>query len=142
MERTQKQKILIIDDSELNRAILADMLGDEYDIIEAENGLRGVDILRRQGADISLVLLDPVMPELDGFGVLSAMNQNRWIEDIPVVMISAESGTSLVERAFSLGAADFITRPFHPLIARRRVDNAVRLRAKENRQHSAPSVRP
>ena len=97
MSAEQKQKILIVDDSELNRAILADMLDDEYEIIEAENGLQGVGLLQQRGSEISLVLLDIVMPQMDGFGVLDVMGQNRWIEDIPVIMISAETGSSLGE---------------------------------------------
>ena len=87
MSTEQKQKILIVDDSELNRAILADMLDNEYEIIEAENGLQGVGLLQQRGAEISLVLLDIVMPQMDGFGVLDVMAQNQWIEDIPVIMI-------------------------------------------------------
>ena len=93
MKQTRKEKILIVDDSELNRAILADMLGEEYDIVEAENGLEGVAILQKMGLELSLVLLDIVMPEMDGFGVLDTMNQNHWIDDIPVIMISAENGS-------------------------------------------------
>ena len=99
---TDRQKILIVDDSEMNRAILADMLGGEYDIVEAENGKEGVAMLQKLGPEISLVLLDIVMPEMDGFGMLTAMNKYHWIEDIPVIMISAERGSSHVERAFEL----------------------------------------
>ena len=80
MERiTDKQKILIVDDSEMNRSILADMLGDEYEILEAENGKEGVAMLQKCCGDISLVLLDIVMPQMDGFGVLNVMNKNQWI---------------------------------------------------------------
>ncbi len=130
---SDKQKILIVDDSEMNRSILADMLGDEYEILEAENGNEGVAMLQKRGSEISLVLLDIVMPELDGFGVLNIMNKNRWIEDIPVIMISAESGSSHVERAFDLGVTDFISRPFDALIVRRRVVNTVLLYAKQKK---------
>ena len=134
MERvSEKQKILIVDDSEMNRSILADMLGDEYEILEAENGNEGVAMLQKRGEEISLVLLDIVMPELDGFGVLNVMNKNRWIEDIPVIMISAESGSTHVERAFDLGVTDFISRPFDALIVRRRVVNTVLLYAKQKK---------
>jgi len=131
--KAQKQKILIVDDSELNRAILADMLSDEYEIIEAENGLRAVALLQKQGPEISLVLLDIVMPEMDGFGVLDVMNQNRWIEDIPVIMISAEAGSSYIERAYELGVTDFISRPFDALIVHHRVVNTILLYAKQKR---------
>lgn len=128
-----RQKILIVDDSEMNRAILADMLCGEYDIVEAENGKEGVAMLQKLGPEISLVLLDIVMPEMDGFGVLTAMNKYRWIEDIPVIMISAERGSSHIERAFELGITDFISRPFDALIVHRRVVNTILLYAKQKK---------
>ncbi len=128
-----KQKILIVDDSELNRAILADMLDDEYEIVEAEDGLQGVGLLQQRSAEISLVLLDIVMPRMDGFGVLEVMAQNHWIEDIPVIMISAETGSSHIERAYELGVTDFISRPFDALIVHRRVVNTIMLYAKQKR---------
>ena len=133
MSNEQKQKILIVDDSELNRAILADMLDDEYEIIEAEDGLQGVGLLQQRGAEISLVLLDIVMPQMDGFGVLEVMAEKHWIEDIPVIMISAESGSSHIERAYELGVTDFISRPFDALIVHRRVVNTIMLYAKQKR---------
>ena len=130
---SDKQKILIIDDSEMNRSILADMLGDEYDILEAENGVEGVAMLQKHGLELSLVLLDIVMPQMDGFGLLNVMNKNHWIDDIPVIMISAESGSSHVERAFELGITDFISRPFDSLIVHRRVVNTILLYAKQKK---------
>ena len=130
---TDKQKILIVDDSEMNRSILADMLGDEYEILEAENGKEGVAMLQKCCGDISLVLLDIVMPEMDGFGVLNVMNKNQWIADVPVIMISAESGSSHIERAFDLGVTDFISRPFDALIVHRRVVNTILLYAKQKK---------
>ena len=133
MEQNRKEKILIVDDSELNRAILADMLGEEYDIVEAENGLEAVAALQKMEPELSLVLLDIVMPEMDGFGVLAAMNQNHWIDDIPVIMISAESGSSHIERAYELGVTDFITRPFDALIVHHRVVNTILLYAKQKK---------
>ena len=128
-----KQTILIIDDSEMNRAILADMLGNEFDILEAENGSEGVAMLQKHNAEISLVLLDIVMPVMDGFGVLNFMNKYHWIEDIPVIMISAERGSSHVERAFEMGITDFISRPFDALIVHRRVVNTILLYAKQKK---------
>ena len=134
MERiAERQKILIVDDSEMNRAILSDMLDGEYDILEAENGKEGVAMLQQHSQEISLVLLDIVMPEMDGFGVLSMMNKNHWIEDIPVIMISAERGSSHIEQAFELGITDFISRPFDGLIVHRRVVNTILLYAKQKR---------
>ena len=133
LETTQKHIILIADDSEMNRAILTDMLGEEYDIIEAEDGLQALEILRHQRAELSLVLLDIVMPKMDGFGVLAEMNRQRWIEDVPVIMISAETKASHVERAYELGVTDFIGRPFDALIVHRRVVNTILLYAKQNK---------
>ena len=97
------------------------MLGKECEIIEAVNGMRALETIRERNMEIDLMLLDIIMPELDGFKVLEAMNQWRWIVSIPVIMISAESGTSFVERAYELGVSDYISRPFDALIVRRRV---------------------
>lgn len=124
-----KLKILVTDDSEMNRMILSDMLGEEYEIIEAENGLQAVAALQTYGTRISLVLLDIVMPELDGFGVLSVMNRHHLISEIPVIMISSETSPEQVERCYALGASDFINRPFDALIVHHRVVNTMRLYA-------------
>ena len=126
----EKQKILIVDDSEMNRAILTGILDDGYDFLEAENGLQALDVLRAH-RDISLVLLDIVMPELDGFGVLSVMGEQHWIDQTPVIMISAESDSMLVERAYQLGATDYISRPFDKSVVRRRVINTLMLYSKQ-----------
>ena len=126
----EKQKILIVDDSEMNRAILTGILDDGYDFLEAENGLQALDVLRAH-RDISLVLLDIVMPELDGFGVLSVMSEQHWIDQTPVIMISAESDSMLVERAYQLGATDYISRPFDKSVVRRRVINTLMLYGKQ-----------
>lgn len=117
----------------MNRSILADMLDGEYGIMEAEDGAAAIAVLQKRALDISLVLLDVVMPRADGFEVLTVMNQKHWIEDIPVIMISAESGSSQVERAYELGVTDFITRPFDTLIVRRRVVNTILLYAKQKK---------
>ena len=129
--RKQGSTILIADDSEMNRAILADMLADEYTIVEAENGRETLERIQALGPTLSLVLLDIVMPELDGFAVLAEMNRTGWIEDIPVIMISSERGTDQIERAYSLGATDFISRPFDTLIVHKRVVNTILLYAKQ-----------
>ncbi len=133
METKNKSRILIADDSEMNRSILLDMLEDDYEIVEAENGAEAVAILRQMETEIALVLLDIVMPELDGFGVLDMMNQYHWIEDIPVIIISAESSSTYLERAFELGVIDYISRPFDNLIVQRRVTNTILLYAKQKR---------
>ena len=133
MEQKSKEKILIADDSEMNRSILTDMLEDRYEIIEAEDGLKALAALQRYGTDIDLVLLDIVMPEMGGFQVLEVMNARHWIEDIPVIMISAETATSHVERAYSLGCTDFISRPFDAMVVHRRVVNTILLYAKQKK---------
>lgn len=128
-----RQRILIADDSEMNRSILADMLEDDYDLCEAENGVEAVAVLEREGVSISLVLLDIVMPEMDGFGVLEVMNKYHWIDDIPVILISAENSRGFVERAYDLGITDYISRPFDAAIVRRRVVNTLMLYAKQKK---------
>lgn len=126
-------KILIVDDSDMNRAILADMLNDQYEILEAENGIEALKLLHEHETGISLVLLDIVMPEMDGFEVLAMMNRYHWIEEIPVIMISAENSHSAVERAYELGATDYISRPFDEVIVCRRVINTIMLYSKQKR---------
>jgi len=124
---------LIADDSEMNRSILADMLSDEYEIIEAEDGQEAVEVLRKYESEIDLLLLDIVMPNMDGFEVLEVMNQNRWIDDVPVIMISAETASTHVERAYGLGCTDFINRPFDALVVHRRVINTILLYGKQKK---------
>lgn len=124
---------MIADDSEMNRAILSDILKEEYEIIEAENGAQAVMLLQQHGLTISLVLLDFVMPKLNGFDVLKVMNQRNWIADIPVIMISAQSEAFYIERAYELGVTDFISRPFDALIVYRRVANTILLYAKQKK---------
>ena len=111
---SDKQRILIADDSEMNRAILTEMLGEEYEILEAENGQQAIEMIEKNSG-IDLLLLDIMMPVKDGFDVLTAMNQYHWIDELPVIMISAENATSFVERAYNLGAPP-ATLPWATLI--------------------------
>lgn len=127
-----KQKILIVDDSEINRAMLKEILGESYEYLEAENGLRAIEILRRR-TDIALVLLDLIMPEMDGFDVLRVMQCYAWQEEIPVIVISAAEDNRSVERAYDMGVADYIRRPFERVMVLRRVKNALMLYAKQKR---------
>lgn len=133
-EQTQgKQQILIVDDSEINREILSAMLCGEYRILEAVNGSECLEILQQQGTGISLVLLDIVMPVMDGFEVLSHMNRNHWIDDIPVILIAGEDADPVIRRAYEMGVSDYINRPFDAGIVCRRVFNTVKLYAKQRR---------
>lgn len=129
----QKQKILIVDDSELNRSILADILQDEYEIFEAADGVEAISIIQNHLIELSAVLLDIVMPRMNGFDVLSVMNQHHWLEDLPVIIISAESGSGQIERAYNMGATDFIMRPFDAVLVHRRVVNTILLYTKQKK---------
>lgn len=131
--RKARQQILIVDDSEMNRAILSEMLKKDFDILEAENGKECLDILRQYGMGISLVLLDIVMPVVDGFEVLDVMVHNHWIEDIPVIMISSEDSEPYIRRAYELGVSDYINRPFDAKIVCQRVYNTIKLYAKQRK---------
>lgn len=126
-----RKKILIVDDSEINRALLSDMLSSEYEILEAENGMEAAAILHNQEPNIGLMLLDIVMPVMDGFETLEMMNKNGWIKSIPVIMISSENMPTYVDRAYDLGVQDYISRPFDERIVRRRVVNTLLLFAKQ-----------
>ena len=132
-KREQRYTILVADDSEMNRSILRSMLEESYDIIEAEDGLQAVAILQQMEQEIALVLLDLVMPNMDGFDVLSAMNKYNWIDSVPVIMISAESTHDFIERAYNMGVTDYISRPFDMMVVRRRVINTIMLYAKQRR---------
>ena len=128
-----RQLILIVDDSELNRALLSEMLKDDFRILEASNGRECLDALEQYGMGISLVLLDINMPVMDGFEVLVQMNRNHWIEDIPVVMISSDDTESNIKRAYDMGVSDYIRRPFDAQVVFRRVFNTIKLYAKQRR---------
>ena len=126
-------KILIADDSELNRAILSDMLCSSYEIICASDGEEAIEILEKSVRDISLLLLDSSMPQVDGFDVLKVMNDRHWIEEVPVLMVIAEKDGDLIDRAYKHGVTDFIIRPFDQTLVRRRVENTMLLHSKQER---------
>ena len=128
-----KPLLLVVDDSEMNRVILSEMLKDQYEILEADCGEAGIARLEQHGSGISIVLLDIVMLAADGFDVLSCMSCNGWIDDIPVIMISSEDSDDSVLRAYELGASDYISRPFDKRIVRQRVSNIMRLYTKQRR---------
>lgn len=131
--KAYKYRILVVDDSEMNREILSEILNEEYDIIEADSGDTCIDMLRKYETGISLVLLDIVMPGMDGFGVLNYMNRHHYLEDIPVIMISSEDPTETVRRAYEMGVSDYINRPFDAGVVHRRVYNTIKLYAKQRR---------
>ena len=126
-ENTDKMKILIVDDSELNRELLASMLEDEYEIYQVENGKKAIDILEENREQFKLVLLDINMPVMDGYEVLSIMKRRKWLDKLPVIVISAEISGESVKKAYELGASDYFVRPFNVAIVLRRVRNTITL---------------
>lgn len=128
----ERQTILIVDDAEMNRMMLSDMLGDQYDYVEAADGREALRILEKNVA-IDLILLDINMPEMNGFEVLEEMNRYHWIQEIPVIMITAEESVESMEHAYSLGVTDYIPRPFNVYIVRRRVENTLNLYVNQKR---------
>lgn len=133
MVTQRRKKILIADDSEMNRDLLAAILEDEYDIVQANDGVKAVDYLQKHAEELSLVLLDLVMPQMDGFEVLAYMNKEHWIDYIPVIIISAEDSPAYIKRGYDLGVTDFIGKPFDGNMVRRRSTNAILLGAKQRR---------
>ncbi len=128
-----KPKILIVDNSEFNRAILKEILEETYEIIEADGGNEALHKIDEYGMKISLVLLDIIMPEKDGFDVLKYMEEERLISDIPVIIISSEDSANYIRRAYEMGVSDYINRPFDANIVYQRVSNTVKLYAKQRR---------
>ena len=129
----EKSQILLVDDSKMNRRMLAEILGDGYHILEAKDGRECMEKLREEAGNIALVLLDINMPVMDGFEVLKAMNANHTIEDTPVIMISSEDSDAAIRRSYELGASDYVNRPFDARIVSRRVTNTIKLYAKQRR---------
>ena len=128
-----KSQILLVDDSAMSRMILKEILGGDYNILEAKNGQECLEKMQAEAGNIALVLLDINMPVMDGFEVLKAMNVNHTIEDIPVIMISSDDSDAAIRRSYELGASDYVTRPFDARIVYRRVTNTIKLYAKQRR---------
>lgn len=131
--RRKRPIILVVDDSEMNRELLSRILQDEYNVIEARNGEECISTLDKYGKDISLVLLDIIMPGVDGFGVLEYMTAQHLIESIPVITITGDDSETSVRRAYEMGASDYISRPFDTRVVYRRVSNTIKLYAKQRR---------
>ena len=132
-QEVPKQKVLIVDDAEMNRAILTEILGNEYEILEAENGRECMQLLQKYRTGISVILLDIVMPVMNGFAVLTEMARQGMIDDIPIIMISSADSDDVIRQAYELGVTDYISRPFDAKIVYRRVFNAIKLYAKQRR---------
>ena len=133
----EKQKILIIDDSELNRALLIEILKNQYDVEEVGSGVEAIDILLQRRAEFSLLLLDIMMPGMDGFEVLTYINKHHWNDALAVIMISSDDSPANIRHAYDLGAFDYINRPFDSAIVRRRIANTMLL---YTRQHHLEAI--
>ena len=132
-EVKDRQRVLVVDDSYMNRMILTEMLKSDYEIINASSGEECLEIIEKYGTGIDIILLDIVMPGMDGFEVLNYMNNNNWIEDIPVILISSEDSNQYIRRAYEMGVSDYISRPFDAKIVYQRVLNTIKLYAKQRR---------
>ena len=122
----KRQKILIVDDSNLNRDILKEILGDTYNYLEAENGNQAIQMIG-ENIGIDLMLLDINMPQMNGFEVLEIMKRSQCIAETPVIMISSEDAVDTMRKAYELGITDYITRPFDSVIVKKRVQNTLGL---------------
>lgn len=129
----ERPHVLIVDDSEFNRELLCWILGESFEILEADSGKEGLKLLRRYGTQISVVLLDIIMPEMNGFDVLDEMNREHWLDNIPVIMISADDSDENIRRAFDLGVTDYICRPFDAKVVEWRIRNTITLNLKQRR---------
>lgn len=128
-----RDKVLIVDDMKMNRELLSDILEDEYSILEAENGREAIEILETKNSEISIVLLDLIMPVMDGIAVLKEMKKNKWIDEIPVLVISSENSVNVERECFEYGVSDFIRKPFDFPVVKKRVDNMVSLYLHKNK---------
>ncbi len=125
--KASRKRVLVVDDAELNRAVLNDILQSDFDVVEADGGDKALEILQASDSEIAIVLLDLLMPGTDGFDVLAAMRKRGYLEYIPVIIISAETTTAAVDKAYEMGATDFISKPYNPNIVRHRVLNNIML---------------
>ena len=132
-EVKDRQRVLVVDDSYMNRMILTEILKSDYEIINASSGEECLEIIEKYGTGIDIILLDIVMPGMDGFEVLNYMNNNNWIEDIPVILISSEESNQYIRRAYEMGVSDYISRPFDAKVVYQRVLNTIKLYAKQRR---------
>lgn len=120
-----RNTILIVDDMEVNRIILREIFSDKYNILEAENGIEAIDMLKEHGSSIVVMLLDIIMPDLDGFGVMDYMRKHKLLLNIPVLMITVETSQELKEKGYSTGITDYITKPFDAQVVKKRVNNII-----------------
>ena len=136
-ENATRQQILIVDDEEVNRTILSLMFDADYDIVEAANGMEAIEAIEKcENENIALILLDVIMPVVDGFGVLDYMKEKELLDEIPVILITSMTPQESEEKAYEYGIADVMHKPFESNIIRRRANNIIELyQSKQNRKH-------
>ncbi|MDE6387661.1 MAG: response regulator [Lachnospiraceae bacterium] len=126
------QKILVVDDAEVNREILRVMLEEDYDVIMTADGEEALSVLKGRQDDISALLLDLHMPKMDGFAVISDLKEHGWLQKIAVLIISSEHAIEVENKCLEMGVFDFIHKPFETSIVKNRVRNAMELFAYKN----------
>lgn len=134
MKLKVKQKILVVDDKGMNRYMLGGIFRDNYEIVEAGGGVEAIEILEAEKDELAVVLLDIIMPGMDGFGVLEHMKKNEMLEQIPVVIVTDDSSEATSVKAFEYNVADMVIKPFEPRIIKRRVQNIIELYAYRNEE--------
>lgn len=122
-----RDRVLIVDDVEINREILKEILQDEYKIMQAGDGEEALQVIEQNQEDIAVVLLDLIMPKKDGYEVLEVLKKNKWLDNMAVLIISGESSVETEARCFDYGISDFIRKPFDNNLVRQRVRNVVEL---------------
>lgn len=124
-----KNKILVVDDKGINRYMLGDIFREEYEVVEASGGQMAIDVMEADAANLAVVLLDIIMPVMNGFGVLDYMKKKNLLDRLPVVIVTDDDSEETSDRAFEYKVADLVVKPFAPKIIRRRVQNIIELYA-------------
>lgn len=124
-----KNKILVVDDKGINRYMLGDIFRDEYEVVEASGGQMAIDIMEADARNLAVVMLDIIMPVINGFGVLEYMKDKGLLERLPVVIVTDDDSEETSDRAFEYKVADLVVKPFEPKVIRRRVQNIIELYA-------------
>ena len=133
----RREKVLVVDDKGINRYMLGEIFSDQYEIVEASDGYKAIDKIELEKNELAVILLDIIMPKLDGFGVLEYMKEHEFLDDIPVVIVTDDSSEETSVKAFEYNVADMVIKPFEPRIIKRRVENIIELYAYKEKYKNA-----
>ena len=133
----KREKVLVVDDKGINRYMLGEIFSDQYEIVEASDGYKAIDKIELEKDELAVILLDIIMPKLDGFGVLKYMKEHGLLESIPVVIVTDDSSEETSVKAFEYNVADMVIKPFEPRIIKRRVENIIELYAYKEKYKNA-----